>query len=135
MSRGLFSKAISQSGTALSPWAINRDPKEQFKDLAHGLGCSKRSTKAMISCLKKVPAIRFARYDQHHLSDNAAGKNSLFRPSIEVDSPEPFLSKKPSDILKSGDFAKVPYITGVNSGEGLLYMIGKNQCRIASDDT
>ena len=39
MSRGLFSRAIFQSGTPLSRWAFDRDPVKDFYDLADKTGC------------------------------------------------------------------------------------------------
>lgn len=125
MSRGLFSKAIAQSGTALSPWAINRNPKQQAQMLASALGCPTDDTKKMVACLRQKPAEEFATFHQPFLEDYPRGQNVLFTPSIEVDSPNPFLSRNPLEILKSGDFSKVPFITGVTSGEGLLYLARK----------
>ena len=39
MSRGLFSRAILQSGTPLTRWAFNEDPVKDFYDLANKTGC------------------------------------------------------------------------------------------------
>lgn len=55
-SRGLFSRAISQSGTALSPWALVKNPRGQAFDLGKKLGCPVDSSKMMVECLKDLPA-------------------------------------------------------------------------------
>ena len=39
MSRGLFSRAILQSGTPLASWALDKDPVKDFYDLANKTGC------------------------------------------------------------------------------------------------
>ena len=41
-SRGLFSRAILQSGTPLSGWALNQDPVKSFYYLANKTGCLDR---------------------------------------------------------------------------------------------
>lgn len=61
LSKGLFHKAISQSGTLMSPWA---DParkglaKMRAVRLADMMGCpiSGTSMKEIIKCLREVPA-------------------------------------------------------------------------------
>ena len=52
---GLFHSVISQSGTALTPWSLTRNPKEQAERFASGLNCPTDNTKAMADCLKKLP--------------------------------------------------------------------------------
>ncbi|KAJ8933693.1 hypothetical protein NQ318_008412 [Aromia moschata] len=53
---GLFVRGISQSGTALDPWAIRRHPLERARKLAILLGCSDESTQELKKCLKQKPA-------------------------------------------------------------------------------
>lgn len=43
-----------------------------------------------------------------------------FKPVVEKFAPEPFLPEHPEDALRAGRFAKVPWITGLNSGDGAL---------------
>jgi carboxylesterase type B len=61
LSKGLFHKAISQSGNLMNPWA---DPapkglaKMRAVRLADSMGCSISGTsmKEMVKCLREVPA-------------------------------------------------------------------------------
>jgi carboxylesterase type B len=39
--------------------------------------------------------------------------------------PEPFLTAHPKDIIKSGDFNRVPFVLGTNSEEGSLFLLRK----------
>jgi carboxylesterase type B len=39
--------------------------------------------------------------------------------------PEPFLTAHPKDIIRSGDFNRVPYILGTNSEEGSFFLLRK----------
>jgi len=45
------------------------------------------------------------------------GAPVAFGPRIDVERKYPFLPKHPVDIIKSGSFNHVPFITGVNSNE------------------
>jgi carboxylesterase type B len=56
MSKGLFHKAISQSGVAVSPWTMMTTPKEQAITLGKKLKCPTENMKEMVECLKKKPA-------------------------------------------------------------------------------
>ena len=56
LSKGLFHKAITMSGTALNNWAFNPKPKEQAKLVGARLGCPTNCTKALVDCLMKLEA-------------------------------------------------------------------------------
>lgn len=49
---GLFHRAISQSGTALSPWTIWPRPEAQAKLFASKLKCPTEKSDEMVSCMK-----------------------------------------------------------------------------------
>lgn len=53
-------------------------------------------------------------------------KELLFVPTIELEgSQDAFLTKNPNEMLAAGDFAKIPWMSGVNSAEGLIWMYRK----------
>lgn len=52
---GLFSKAISQSGSALNPWAYQHDPLTVAKTLAADLGIEFTTTAELVEALREVP--------------------------------------------------------------------------------
>lgn len=55
-SRGLFHRAILQSGTRLCPWATVKDPLSQARVLGKRLSCANiDSTTALVSCLRGKP--------------------------------------------------------------------------------
>jgi hypothetical protein len=37
--------------------------------------------------------------------------------------PEPFLTAKPKDIIRSGEFNRVPFVLGANSEEGGFFLL------------
>lgn len=59
MSTGLFYKGISQSGTAISPFALSRSPREAAVRYGEKLGCVTNNTKAMVECMKRIDANTF----------------------------------------------------------------------------
>ena len=55
MSKGLFSSAISQSGTALCPWAFVPSPAKVANNLGQKLNCPTKTTKELVDCMKSKP--------------------------------------------------------------------------------
>lgn len=56
--RGLFHKAISQSGSALSPWAYQYNPRDAAYQLARDLGLpDTMSTTDLVAALRQIPAM------------------------------------------------------------------------------
>lgn len=124
MSRGLFSGAISLSGTALAPWAQVYDPSEQARDFGDGVGCpSSEGTEAMINCIKSKDANEVTRYHMGALIQAAQGKQTIFAPTVDSGSDNLFMPEPPVDMLRNGNVSDRPWITGVNSGDGLVYLI------------
>ncbi|XP_049942681.1 juvenile hormone esterase-like [Schistocerca serialis cubense] len=56
MSRGLFSRAISQSGVAFNSWALMNDMVNTSKTHAAFLGCNKEKDSMTMKCLRQVEA-------------------------------------------------------------------------------
>ncbi|XP_022828122.1 uncharacterized protein LOC111357589 [Spodoptera litura] len=54
ISNGLFHRAILMSGSALSDWAMTKDPTPYTLQVAQSLGCNP-SSKNMMACLQKKP--------------------------------------------------------------------------------
>ena len=51
---GLFQRAILMSGTALSPMALSRDPREITLQVIKQLNCSSEDDDAIAKCLKNA---------------------------------------------------------------------------------
>ncbi|KAK5649339.1 hypothetical protein RI129_000368 [Pyrocoelia pectoralis] len=52
---GLFHRAISQSGTALMPWALQKAALQKTRKLAESLNCEVTDTRTIVNCLKAIP--------------------------------------------------------------------------------
>ncbi len=130
MSRGLFYAAISQSGNALCPWAFVANPKSVAKRLSYSIGCPTKNPRYLVACLmNKEPNEIVAA--QHDLSGWEDDPIVPFAPSIEDskkvagDLGTVFLPDHPLVMWESGNFNRVPWITGVNDQEGsTLYSAG-----------
>ncbi|ODN06566.1 Venom carboxylesterase-6 [Orchesella cincta] len=122
MSKHLFSRAISQSGTAIKVWSFARHPREQAKRLATKLGCPWDKPQSMVDCLKSMDALKIV---QTHLEYRTVLLHPLaiYAPSVEAVLDEnTFLSDEPLTLMKNGGIVNnVPWLTGVNAEDGLIY--------------
>ncbi|GAB0090569.1 Carboxylic ester hydrolase [Sergentomyia squamirostris] len=136
LATGLFHRAISESGSALSPWAQATRPKERAFKLGQVLGLSTNNTEELLDFLRQVPPRKLIDASEDTLTAEDARNNIglPFVPAIEDsienwDEADPdesldelFLTESPIELLKRGDFHKVPYITGFNSHEAMLFL-------------
>lgn len=116
--KGLFHKAIAQSGTAFSPWAWGQ---KNVIQVAEKLGQKVSSEKDALDVLMKASGdelFQAAKQFPDVLLDATARRP--FSPVIEKPNPTAFLTENPTDLLESGRFNQVPLIIGVTSNEGLL---------------
>ncbi|KAG5668733.1 hypothetical protein PVAND_016660 [Polypedilum vanderplanki] len=122
MSRGLFHRAISQSGTLLTPWA-GPSAKGQAKmnaiRLADKMNCSISGTtmKEIVTCLRGVPAenITLAIYDFFEWDNDPI---ITFQPVVEESEleEEPFIM----DLRYKKFSLDIPWMVGITSEEGLF---------------
>ncbi|KAF5303212.1 hypothetical protein FQA39_LY10125 [Lamprigera yunnana] len=119
-SRGLFHRAISQSGTPLNIWSFHRDPLGMTKRLANGFGIYSNTTKKIVTELQKVP---FRELLQMLKNQTVMGPYLLFDsppfgPSLEAPGKDAFLTERALALLEKGDVASVPYMIGYATEDG-----------------
>lgn len=131
MSKGLFHKAILQSGSSLNPWARTRNPKKLVANLVKKLEITTEDPKQLIKDLQSVDAEKLVRLAFTVLDEEDIQNGEMFPfvPVVEKKFPgiEPFLSEEPLELLTSGDFTQVPTITGFCENEGGLFKIHYGQ--------
>ncbi|KAF2879713.1 hypothetical protein ILUMI_26463 [Ignelater luminosus] len=119
MSKDLMKAVISQSGTAFSVWGIdhsNETTRNTLK-LALSFNCSTKTSEEVVNCLKKVDAYEITRR-QHEFYEWHNDPVMPFRPVIERGIDGAFLPTHPSEILKSGKAAEIPFMTGITTEDG-----------------
>nr|CAD7433392.1 unnamed protein product [Timema monikensis] len=124
MSKGLFHRAIAQSGSALNPWAFTKSSRDQAFRLGELLGCATDNARELVSFLRSVPASSIIK-----AQDDVIGPKEIhlglffpFVPSLENDTPQAFLSESPMNLIKDGLIYEVPFISGITTHEGIIHM-------------
>ncbi|XP_054273063.1 esterase FE4-like isoform X1 [Macrosteles quadrilineatus] len=123
-SQGLFHKAISQSGTALCPWAISTAARhrELAAQLAQLTGCSFTSSQELVDCLRALPAQDIVGTLKHFIVWDM-DPVVLFNPAVEPEEVEDaFLTSNPWTLT-----SQVPWMVGFNENEGALKLAGLTQ--------
>ncbi|XP_049800076.1 juvenile hormone esterase-like [Schistocerca nitens] len=98
VSRGLFSRAISQSGVWLDWWLGAQQPRQ-----SNNVGVDRVDT-------DDVGVAQFWSIEPL----------SLFRPCVDTATASPFLPVDPLQLLEDGQVASVPWLLGVTSDQGLF---------------
>ncbi|KAM9807787.1 pyrethroid hydrolase Ces2e-like [Neosynchiropus ocellatus] len=110
MAKGLFHKAIAESGSAALEFIFMENALQITETVANKSGCSVESTKKIADCLKNL--------DKETILTIA--KDETLRYVIVMDGH--FLTKPVKQLLENHEFHKVPFITGVNSDEGGYFL-------------
>ncbi|XP_035716357.1 venom carboxylesterase-6-like [Folsomia candida] len=118
LSKGLFHRAISQSGHVAVPFAFVKDSLSQAQKYGKRINCPTRNTSALVRCLRSKRARELIQVAQDLMSPIHT-HDEFFTGTLEtIKREDTFLIESPFDILEQGNFNKVPWILGVNSGEG-----------------
>ncbi|KAM7369282.1 hypothetical protein PAMP_013562 [Pampus punctatissimus] len=111
--KGLFKRAISQSGVALCPWALNRNPLKVAYEVAEKVGCP--TDDRMVACLKSTDAgtlIMASPIGPQGSPDQPGIKNLFLCPVVDGD----FLPDQPTNLFHNA--AEIDYLAGVNDMDG-----------------
>uniref|UniRef100_A0A8C9YY12 Carboxylic ester hydrolase n=1 Tax=Sander lucioperca TaxID=283035 RepID=A0A8C9YY12_SANLU len=114
--KGLFKRAISQSGVALCPWGINKNPRRFAEEVALKVNCP--TDQNMAACLKMTDPALLTLAGSLSLSsspDHPLVWNLFLSPVIDGD----FLPDEPSKLFHNA--AAVDYIAGVNDMDGHIF--------------
>ncbi|KAM9391408.1 bile salt-activated lipase-like [Pholidichthys leucotaenia] len=118
-SKGLFRRAITQGGVALSPWALQRKPMGLTKKIALKVGCWRSNEDDMIACLKTSDPVRLTmagKIDVMLILGKGVVMDLLeLAPVIDGD----FLPDEPGRLFENA--ARFDYLAGVNSMDGHLF--------------
>ncbi|XP_065203559.1 esterase E4-like [Planococcus citri] len=118
LSKGLFQKAIMQSGSAFSRWAVANETTTKYKNkiILQKTGCDSNDTLEILKCLQSVPAEDLTAIGLQF--DGGVKLAPIVESKVKN---RPFLPVKPApDTYQT----RVPWLTGVNSGEGAMFVQG-----------
>ena len=124
LTKGLFSKVIAQSGSALNYWAVHFTTNtSQAEGFASGMGC--KDLKSAANCLRKKSVIEMLKKQMAHMWDYAN-----LAPSVD----NSVLSGLPFEQLKTGNLpvTDVDLMIGFTSDEGTRFMPNLKQWSKAS---
>ncbi|KAJ0180162.1 hypothetical protein K1T71_004753 [Dendrolimus kikuchii] len=126
MSKGLFNKAIAQSGTAFDDWAIGKDAVKRAFRSGKVLGKKTNNKDELLAFLRNLPAIDLARLTvkTKTAEEKLRGLSMYFVPVVEkkFDGVEPFMTEDPIDVVLAKKYNNMPLLIGYNSHEGLLML-------------
>uniref|UniRef100_A0A8C2JUF5 Carboxylic ester hydrolase n=1 Tax=Cyprinus carpio TaxID=7962 RepID=A0A8C2JUF5_CYPCA len=105
MTKGLFQRAVFQSGVATVMSYSVKDPLMLAKVVANVTECDFSSNEVLTKCIKELTEEQIV---------NASKKKHIF-PGAIVDGE--FLKAQPEELLKSKDFHKVPILAGTTNHE------------------
>lgn len=124
MSKGLFHKAILQSGAPTCMWSIStpkwaRNRAHTFATIA---GCNYDTSEDLLKCLKKIPATFLINIQNrlHVWLNFPIVQFNIVVESCDTGKNNAFICHHPIDNFKQVSF--VPTIVGLNSAEGLLFV-------------
>ncbi|XP_018324114.1 uncharacterized protein LOC108736254 [Agrilus planipennis] len=120
MGKGLFHKAILQSGSLFCPWSIGTGYVDHLKEVLHIT-----NEKDMLEVLRSIPDHQLLELQEKLKETHGNLNKRVHGPVIEKNNSgeEPFLSEDPLDLILSGRYNKVPIIIGYSNREGLVYAI------------
>jgi carboxylesterase type B len=122
LAKGLFHKAIAQSGSALNVFSRGKNTISSY--LGSALEMSSVNEKEIFNCLKNMSVEKLFEVSEKVLEIcdkiNNSGEKRPYGPVIEDPSKGAFLTEDPLDIIKSGNYNQIPLIFGYTTREGML---------------
>jgi len=137
LSKGLFHRAIMQSGSALSPWAnhyrgYKLSHKMAAQNVTESVGCGNYTNSVdILKCLQSVDAGNLVNVSVANSLDPTSG----YAMNPRVDSESGFLPEDPISLLSKGNFSFVDTIRGFNVHEFGFWYASSPQVNTSVDVT
>lgn len=114
--KGLVKRAIAQSGAALCPWALNRNPHKTAAQVAKNVGCP--TDERMVQCLKSTDAAALAMNPPTILPGSPDFPTITYvqlTPVVDGD----FIPNQPGQLFHNA--ADIDYLAGINDMDGYSF--------------
>lgn len=121
-SRILISSAICQSGCALGDWAVQKDGVSLSRRLAKLFGCESDDDRDVYKTLMNVSAKDLFKMKTKPQDRDERRRNLIFafKPVIEVEHKDAFMTKSPIDLIKSQEgLIDIPLMFGTTDQDGM----------------
>ncbi|CAH1125936.1 unnamed protein product [Ceutorhynchus assimilis] len=118
-SRGLFHKAIMQSGCSLNTWFWGR--KNNAIEVVAKAGKKASTNREALDILKNLTALEIFTAQQLVVDNTYPAGERPFSAVIEVPNDRPFLTENPIKLIKDGAYNQVPIIMGYVENEGMIF--------------
>lgn len=127
LAKGLFHKAILQSGATLAPWGLQHKPLETASALAKEFGYNTKDPHELYEIFNNRTYDDLIKTRAATYRSNSITSDLLFVPCVERNIPgvKPVFTEYPADIIRSRNFNKLPMIIGFNDNEG-IYFVSKD---------
>ncbi|CAH0557020.1 unnamed protein product [Brassicogethes aeneus] len=125
LTKNLFHKGISQSGSALSLWCkpLGAEQLIVTKMQAQIVNCNSNSTtREMVDCLRKIDAADLVE-SMKTFKFFSIDPINVYMPSIEKltkMNPDPFITKTPQEYIRNREYKNIPWVLGLVNNEGLI---------------
>ncbi|CAH2232121.1 jg20796 [Pararge aegeria aegeria] len=119
LAEGLVHKVITQSGTALSPWAVTRDNLKYAIKVVEALGHTVTTVDRLSEVLTQTSiAALMAVISKLDIPDNSLA----FAPCVEkeIENVEALMLKSPYQTINDGEQLEIPFMTGFVDYEGTI---------------
>ncbi|KAJ3645076.1 hypothetical protein Zmor_022763 [Zophobas morio] len=126
MTKGLFHKAIAQSGCALNPWARGTTGCEF---LGPALDIEPSDEKTIYNTLMTKSVDEIFEIQETFMNNLVLSGRGAVGFVVEKNSPDPFLDDEPMNIITSGRFNQVPFMVGYTTGEGMIFDLMARQLK------
>ncbi|XP_059048805.1 esterase FE4-like [Achroia grisella] len=136
VSKGLFHRAILQSGSSTCPWALQTEPLKIASQLAHQFGSETTDPYEIYKLFMNKSAKELLATRVPRPKGDVLLSENIFTPCIEKKLPntEPFLLEAPHNLMTKGLYNKVPVMIGYNNAEGYMFASRENDTTIANLD-
>lgn len=111
--------AVSLSGNALNPWVVQQGARRRAFEMGRIVGCGQLSdSQELKKCLKIKDASQIVSAVRQFLVFDYV-PFTAFGPVVEsANAADAFITEHPTDIIKSGKYAQVPWLTSYTQEDG-----------------
>lgn len=136
LSKGLFNRAIMQSGSAIAPWTFQFEPLKAASLLAQQLGYETKNPIEIYNLFFNTTVHDLMTTRVRRNKGDVVLSENIFVPCLEKELPgiKRFFDDTPYNLLSRGEYTKLPIIIGFNNEEGLMFLGKENDTTLSEID-